>query len=72
MQKRKDLFVRATPEMRERLELFHPYFGSEGKTVAKSLKVTEAILKIVLLNGGKIIDKNGEDLTYLIKLILSE
>lgn len=70
--KRKDLFVRANPDMRERLEFLRPYFGSEAKTIAKSLKFTEAMLKIVILNEGKIVDKNGEDLTYLVKLILGE
>jgi len=68
----KDLFIRGTTEMRERLAFLYPYFGSEGKTVSKALKLTESILKIVLLNDGKIIDKNGEDITYLVKYILSE
>jgi len=70
--KRNDLFIRSNVDMRERLDYLYPYFGSEGKTIAKSLKLTESILKIVLLNDGKIIDKNGEDLTYLLKLILTE
>lgn len=70
--KRNDLFIRTNADMRERLTFLYPYFGSEGKTVHKSLKLTETILKVVLLKDGKIIDKNGEDITYMIKLILTE